>query len=214
MNSCGCIQISVDNTVPLEDLMRFVATVIPTVPYEVGIEYLRQAYITFATKTRLLAYRQEITLQRDVHEYELQAPEGYEVFGILQQSPRDWGYVQLPNVNRWFTYYGERVRLEGNTRIILENAPSVDNKGFHVDLHLLPNECVNDIPREINTPYGRGIAKGALAELLMMPGKSWSSPRTADKYERDFHIACQSGLNLYLTNRGAHKVMMDPVRVL
>lgn len=214
MNGCGCIRVDEGGTVELDELMRFVATVIPAVPYEVGLEYLRQMYIDFARKTKLLVSHQVITLQRDVSEYILTPPEGYQIFGLLQRDQSAWGYLQLPSPHRWFSYYGHRLRMIDNDRIYLETAPSTDGHTLDVALHLLPTDCVTSIPQEIATPYGRGIAKGAVAELLEMPGKAWSNPRAASKYERDFHITCQSGLSLHLTNRGSRRVMMDPVRVL
>lgn len=212
--TCGCIRVDEGELVDLDSLMRFVSTVLPSVPYEVGLEYLRQAYIDFGRKTRLLASHQRIVLQRGVREYILTPPEGYQVFGLLQHSGSRWGYMQLPSPHRWFTYFGHRTRMLGSDRLYLEEAPSTDGHTLEIALHLLPTDCTSVIPQEISTPYGKGIAKGAVGELLEMPGKAWSDPRAASKYERDFHIACQSGLNLHLTNRGAHKVMMDPVRVL
>lgn len=212
--SCGCIRIDEGGTVPLDELMRFVATIIPAVPYEVGLEYLRQKYIDFARITSLVVYHQKIQLQRGVREYMLIPPPGYEILGVMQYHHNSWGYMRLPNIDRWFTYFGERLRVEGNSRIHLETAPSNDERQLEIVLHLLPNTCVNDIPQEIATPYGRGIAKGAVAELLEMPGKAWSNPRAAAKYERDFHIACQSGRNLHLTNRGSRRVTMDQIRVI
>lgn len=212
--TCGCIRVDEGQLEPLEGLMRFVSPVIPEIPYEVGLEYLRQAFIDFGKKSRLLVSHQTLVLQRDVREYELEPPEGYMIYGIMQRCPRTYGYILLPNAHRWFAYYGERLRIEGNNRLILEQAPSVDGKQFELALHLIPTDCTDDIPEEINTPFGRGIAKGAIGELLDMPNKPWSNPRAADKYKREFAVVCMEGRNLHLTNRGAHKVMMDYVRVL
>lgn len=213
MSQCGCIRVDDGGLVPLEDLMRFVSAAIPAVPYEVGLDYLRQAYIDFSRKSRLLASHQIIETQRGVNEYLLKAPEGYQVFGLLQNSGRH-GYHYIPTPHRWFLYTGHRVKLLGNSILFLEQTPSTDGHKIKIALHLIPTDCVGDIPEEISTPYGRGIAKGAIAELLQLPGKAWSNLPAGAKYERDFHITCQAGLNLHLTNRGAHSVMMDPVRVL
>lgn len=211
--SCACIRVDDDANVPLEGLMRHVAMAIPELPYEVGMEQLRQAYIEFARVTGLLVSHQEILLQRDVTEYPLEAPEGYTIYGIMQHSD-EYGYVRYPNAHRWFLYFGERVRMEGNHTLILDTAPSQDGKTFKVALHLLPTECATDIPEEISTAYGRGIAKGAIAETLLLPGKSWSNPRLAATYAREFYVTKQSGRNLHLTNRGARRVMMDRIRVI
>lgn len=193
--------------------MRFVSATIPDVPYEVGMAYLRQAYTEFAKRSSLLVSHQHTEMQRDVREYPLHAPEGYEIFGLLRYAGTH-GYILYPNAHRWFAYFGHDMQLVGNDRFVLRNAPSRDGDTLEIVLHLIPTECADTIPSEISTPFGFGIAKGAMAELLGMPGKPWSDPRASERYRREFSITCMSGRNLHLTNRGATRVTMDSVRVL
>lgn len=211
--SCGCVQIQQDDLVPLDNLMRFVAATIPDIPYEVGIEYVRQAYVLFARRSRLLSFGTEVELQRGVREYILHAPEGYEIHGILQPDG-EYGRVLYPDVSRWFAYCGERVRLQGTDRLFLETAPSQDGRKLRFMLHLVPASCVDTIPRELENEFGLGIAKGAIGELLEMPAKAWSNPRAAATYKLQFNREVMAAKNLQITNRGARRVMMDRVRVL
>lgn len=209
--TCMCVSVDTNVDKPLDGLLRFVAAVIPEIPYEVAIEYLRQSYTEFARYSSLLGYTQEIVLQKDVKEYTLEPPEGYCILGVVKQE-NTGGF--LPNAHRWFYFYGERFRMLGNDRILLETAPSQDGKKLCIELHLLPIECVSTIPEDIAIPYGYGIAQGAVAELLLMPGKSWTNARAGAEYRRRFVTTLQAGRNLFLTDRGVKRVMMDRVRVI
>lgn len=208
--NCACAYVA-DTDKPLAELLRFVAAVVPDVPYEVAIEYLRQAYTEFARYSNLLVYKEKIVLQRNVTEYELKAPNGYAILGLVNDEPIG---THLPTPHRWFSFRGQRLRMLGSDRVLLDMPPSQDGHEIELYLHLIPSGCAETIPEEISLPYGYGIAQGAIAELLMMPGRAWSSPRASADYRRRFVIALQAGRNLFLTARGSKRVMMDTVRVL
>lgn len=211
--TCGCIRVDTDQTDRLDSLLRHVAPIVPEVPYELAMDMLVQAYTEFARKTSLLVSHYKLPLQRDVREYLLEAPEGYEIYGILDASNYIDGYTVFPNYNRWYIGWGDRFRMEGNSAIVFEDSPSQDREK-HIALRLLPTECATTIPREISVPYGKGIAMGALGDILDMPNKAWHNPRAAQAKKVEFYRTIQSGRNLQISNRGAKTVMFKPVRIL
>lgn len=209
-----CIRVDGESVVDLSTLLRHVAPSAPEIPYELALDFLRQAYTEFARRSNLLVAHKDVYTQRDVLNYSLVAPVGYEVFALSDAANTAYGYTLFPNANHWYYAWGDRFRMVGNAEVVFERAPSRDNVAYSFGLHVLPNDCVTTMPTEIATPYGKGIAMGALADILDMPGKSWSSPRMADKKRMEFARTCLSARNLHLTNRGATTPMMRPVRVL
>ena len=93
-------------------------------------------------------------------------------------------------------------------------APSRDETGRYIILGLIPNDCVSDIPTSIATPFGKAIAEGAIADILLMPGKAWTNPGLANRYERGYNIAVMAARNMAITERGAKPAEIKPVRIL
>lgn len=211
MSQCYCVNAD-SNTVPLETLLRHVAPSVPELPHDLALDMLRQRYIEFARKTRLLVARQDLNMQRGVDNYVLTPPDGYQVFGLLGLGDYD-RYFYYPNPNTWYWWGGNNFRLLDNKQIQFQFAPSKDYVQSII-LHVIPNDCTNTIPDDIATPYGRGIAMGVVADALQMPNKGWTNPNLGMKKERDFYREVQNGLSAHLNNRGANPAMFQPVRIL
>lgn len=214
MSGCNCVRVDQGGTQPLEHLLRHVVPIVPELPHEMLLDVLRQKYIDFAQATSLLVAHQQLPIQKDVQDYQLIAPAGYDVFAVLNVEHYMRGYVKFPNVDRWFYSWGRRFEVLNNSVVHLFDKPSRDDTEFHIGLHLIPNECVDTIPNEIANPFGFGIAKGVVAHALSMPGKAWYNPRAAANEEREFARAKLRGRNLYLTNRGSTTPQLKPVRIL
>lgn len=211
--NCGYVRVDTEQMDKLDSLLRHVAPSVPEIPYELALDMLRQKYTEFARRTSLLISHYELPLQRDVREYIIEAPEGYEVYGLLDASNYTHGYMVFPNYNRWYIGWGDRFRMEGNTAIVFEHAPSQD-RAKCIALRLVPTECADTIPREISVPFGKGIAMGALGDILDMPNKPWYNPRASRDKHLEFNRTIQAGKNLQISDRGAKTVMMKPVRIL
>lgn len=197
-----------NDTVGLDTLLRHVMPVVNNIPYELGVDLLRNSFTKFCQKTQLLATLQNLMPQADVADYELVAPDGYDVY-LIREAGYSGQYITLPQANYWYVSYGTRFSIVSNKYIILKDIPQADSLNpFCVITTLVPNECVKRIPREISVPYGNDIAKGAIAEALMFKNKSWYDPNLAGKFERDFNVAINSGKNLQITNRGAADMRM------
>lgn len=212
--SCACVRVDQGETVSLDSLLRYVAPLIPEVPYAMALDMLRAAYTDFARKTKLLVSHQTLAIQKDVKNYFLEPPEGHEVFGVLQYLDKEYLYARFPTPNRWFYAWGQSFYLEGNRELVFVEAPSYDYTDREIVLHLIPSPCATIIPSEIATPYGQGIAMGALADMLEIPNKPWSNVSLAQVKRRQYSIAVANGISAYMNNRGATSAVLRPVRIL
>lgn len=193
-----------NDTVELGSLLRYVNPTVNTLPYENGVQLLRQAYQDFARRTEILGARQDIVLQKDVSDYEITPPDGYEFY---KARGLEWGaeYFSMPNCDYWYTRWGARFAVIGTRYLLFRDTPSVDTtvEPFHFVFTVVPDECVTRIPREISVSFGEALGKRVLSEVLTYPNKSWTNPTLAMKKEREYNIAVQSARNLVLNNRGA-----------
>lgn len=206
--------VNTERTVPLDSLLRHVATRVPALPYAVALDLVRQKYIEFARRSGLIVAYQELPIQREVKNYALEAPDGYEVFAVRGVGhPTGWMW-HGPDKDYWFTSWGYRFWVRDNCEVIFDTAPSNDESERYVLLTVLPSPCADTIPASIATPYGQGIAAGAIADALDMPNKAWSNPNLASKFERTFYRTVAAAKNLATTNRGAVSPEFRPIRIL
>lgn len=202
------------NTVPLDSLLRHVAPEVPQLPYSLALDRVRERYIEFARKSHLIVGFVELPIQREVTEYCLEAPEGYEVYSVKGVGdPNTWKW-QGPSKDYWFSAWGHRFWVKDNSSLIFDREPSADESGRYVLLSLIPAACSDSIPVSVATPFGKAIAQGAVADALLMPGKAWSNPNLAERFELKFNRGVLAATNLALTNRGGHTLAMHPIRIL
>lgn len=194
--------VNFDDTVQLDTLLRHVTPTINNLPYELGVDLLRQAFTEFCRRTEILSSLQEVQPQKDVSDYELIPPEGYEVYKVKEVS-RGSSTISTPNAHYWYSGWGMQFAVIGTKYVVLRNSPNNDSDPpFNISFTVLPNECVTQIPREISIPYGRQLGLQALSTVLKFKSKPWYDPGLAAKFERDYYNAVQSGINLNLMNRG------------
>ncbi len=209
--SC-CINDS--DTVPLDSLLRHMSVNVPQVPYVVALDMVRERYIELARKSGILVAYTELPIQKEVTNYFLEPPEDYEVFAVKAAGhPTGWNW-QNADAHHWFSTWGYRFWVKDNTEVIFDRAPSSDESERFILMTVIPAPCCATIPRSIATPYGRGIASGAVADALRMPNKPWSNPGLANTFEAKFNQAALSARNLAITNRGAVTPEMKPIRIL
>lgn len=210
--TCGCV--NTDSTVPLDSLLRHVAIRVPALPYAVALDLVRQKYIEFARRSGLIVAYQELPIQRDVKNYPLEAPEGYEVFAVKGVgNPNGWTWFG-PSPHYWFNAWGYKFWVRDNCEVVFDTAPSNDESDRYLLMTVLPSPCAATILASIATPYGKGIAAGAVGDALDMPNKAWTNPNLASKFELEFQRTCAAGKNLALRNRGAVSPEFKPVRIL
>lgn len=189
------------DTVPLNQLLRHVLPKVGGIPYEVALDLLREAYKTFAKRASVLAYEQIFDFQKDVQDYLLTPPAGYEVYQVAGPD-NTRSITNNPTPDFWGRRIGSAYSIVSNKYLVLRIAPSRDEvAALILTVLVVPNNNIDVIPTEIDTPFGQGIAFGAISEALLMKNKSWYDPQLSDKYERKFNQAIQAGKNLVMTNR-------------
>lgn len=202
------IRVDTPDTVRLDGLLRHIAPSVPEVPYDMALDMLRQAYTEFARKTQLLVSHVTLGIQKGVRVYDIPPPEGYDTFAILHPH----NYHCYPNPHTWCAGWGTDFRVLNSRVIELRTAPSQDYADREIALHLIPNACIDTIPQEVATPFGKGIAMGALSDMLEIPNQPWYNPRLAQAKKIEFNQAALTGRELAMTNRGHAKLTMKPVR--
>jgi hypothetical protein len=204
------------NDVQLDGLLRHVAVMLPELPYEVALDMVRERYIELARKSGVLRWYYELPLQAGVTNYFIEPPAGYEVYSINEYGDlfREtwWPWAETPHY--WNIAWGYRMRALSNTQILFERAPTRDETGRYIRTTLIPTSCATSIPAAVATPWGRGIAAGAVATALLMPSRAWSNPGLAQKHELDFNRAVLGAKNLVLTERGTKPAQFRPLRIL
>lgn len=204
------------NEIPLDSLLRHFSVNLPEVPYEVALDMVRQRYIELARKSGILQWYFQLPIQRDVRDYFIEPPPGYDVYAIKEVSdPLRWPYVWHDwSPHYWNVWWGYRMRALSNKQIMFETAPTRDEENRYVKLTLIPTDCSMVIPDSVAGPFGRGIADGAVATALFMPGKAWTNPNLAQRYEVSFNRAVMAARNLVITERGTKSAEFKPVRIL
>lgn len=199
MNICT----DLNDTVPLDSLLRHVIPTVNNLPYDLGVDLLRQAFTEFARRSEMLAANQEIFPQKDVEDYELIPPEGYEIYKIRSVGRGSSQPITQPNAHYWNTHWGIKFEVVSNKYVLMTESPNSDSDpAFYIVSTVIPNECMMRIPREVAVPFGARIAKGALAEALLYKNKPWYDPNLAVKMQREFDRGVASGGILNTMNRG------------
>lgn len=202
------------NTVSLDTLLRHVMPIVPDLPHAMALDRVRQAYIEFARRSGLIVGQLKQKYQAGVHDYPLIPPDGYEVYQVLGFGSPGYSFVDYWGGNN-YGLWNTRLDVIDNTTVYLHRAPSVDNEdGLCVYVALLPTSCVADIPVSIATPYGKGIASGALADILLIPNKPWTNPAIAGVHKLEFNRTVLAGKNLAQTNRKAGPLRAKSIRVV
>lgn len=205
MNNCA----DLNDTVPLDSLMRYVLPTIPALPNALGVDLLRDAWRDMMARSEMLSTINTLTLQKDVVDYELTPPDGYVIHRVREVGYRDRWQRTQPTAQYWYTTYGVCYRVVGNNTIVLRDVPSRDEaEAFQVRLSVVPDECITRIPREVSIEYGKGIAAGAMAQALEYKTRPWYDPNLASKKQREYENAIRMAKNTQLDNRGAENQTM------
>lgn len=214
MTHAPCNAASFSDLVPLDSLLRHVMPIIPQLPHEMALDYVRQAYTELARRSSLIVAKLEQDYQANVHDYPLEPPEGYEIFQIMGIDHPSYRYVDHwggCNYGLWNT----RFDIVDNKSIYFHTAPSVDSVGsLIIYAKVIPGRCCEQIPASVEVPYGQAIAEGALGKLMLIPNKPWTSPQIASIHTRNFNIGIMSARNLGDTNRKRGPIVPNLVRVV
>lgn len=212
MNEPNVTSLDYLDSVPLHNMLRHVLPFVPKVPQAMALDLLRQKYIDFARRTRILCCEIVQDYQSGVTDYYLDAPKDHEIYSIIGIQGGRYGYY-------WYGY--ERVEWKSQFDVIdnncvrLRQVPSVDQKhGLKVYVTLLPKDCVSYMPRSLSTPFGQKIGRGVVGDLLYLPKKEWTDLNLARKYELDYERMILSARALAVSNRKVDSNTIKPIRIL
>ena len=212
MDRCNVPTQDFEECVHLSTLLRHVIPIVQGVPHAMALDLLRQKFIDFCTRTKIMTAESTHDLQAGVRDYQLHAPGGYEVFSIVGIENEHHGHHWTGFQNNEFRRNFEVI---DNNIIKLRTAPAVDRRhGLKVYVNLIPNDFVNTLPKSIAVPYGRRIAMGVVADCLFIPKKDWSSPQEAPRYEREYEKGVLDARSLAGTNRQVKSQDFKPVRII
>ena len=210
--TCGCQITDTTATVPLSSLMRHVVPYVGKVPHALGVDFIRQSYVELCRRSALLTQELVMDIVTGQTDYPLTPEAGYEVYMIGEVGNHN-GYRR---VDYWPAYLGPQWRysVSNNNVLTLKAAPTQDSPGaLKVRVALIPSACIDVIPESIAGPYGRGIAMGAVADLLEIPNKEWTAMGLAQRIRPRYYQTVQSARNLAETNRQAGPVRTHHRRV-
>ena len=212
MSMPNFISLDFTDSVPIQYMLRHILPFVPRAPQAMALDLLRQKYIDFARRTRILCCELTEDYQSGVCDYYLTAPEDHVIYSIIGIEGGQYGY---------FWHGQERVQWKNNFDVIdnncikLRQTPSVDQKdGLKVFVTLLPKECINYIPSSIVVPFGQKIAHGVISDLLNTPNKDWSNPALARRYELGYEKMLLSARALSVSNRKVDSNSIKPLRIL
>jgi hypothetical protein len=200
------------DSVPLHNMLRHVMPYVAKAPQAMALDLLRQKYIDFARRTRILCCEISTNYQAGVRDYYLTAPKDHSIYSIVGIEGGHYGSYWNGGESIGFS---TRFDVFDNNCIRLRDAPSVDETdGLKVYVTLLPKECITYMPASLSLPFGQKIARGVVSDLLYTPNKEWSNPNLARKYELDYEKMLLSARALAVSNRKVNSNSIKPLRIL
>ena len=172
-----------------------------TVPPNIAIPELREAYLTFCRRTELLKVVQDIALQIGVRRYQLCPPEGYIVIRataivegtnrlVLRNSPVQscgaYGDFFMDGPD-WIELFRDPI-AEDESYL---NDPDAPQRLLTIEFVVAPTRDSVAIDKLVWDAYRDTITSGALSRLLLMQDTKWYNPQLASKWENEF----KKGLN-------------------
>ena len=143
MNQPNITSLDFMDSVPLNTLLRHVLPYVPKLPQAMALDMVRQKYIDFARRTRILCCEITKNYQAGVRDYYLEAPKDHSIYSIVG--------IDTGGFSNWMTLgspweLGKSFDVVDNNCIKLRNEPAVDREdGLKVYVTLLPQECINYI---------------------------------------------------------------------
>lgn len=212
MNTPNFSSLDYADSVPLNTLLRHIIPLVPKLPQAMALDMLRQKYISFARRTKILSYECIQNYQAGVTDYYLTAPKDHDIFSIVGIEGGQYGYY----------WYGEQrvafkrnFDVRDNNCVILRSPPSIDEvNGLKIYVILIPQSCIGYIPSSIAGPYGLDIAKGVVSDALRIPNKDWTRIDLSRRYELDYEKMLLSARALAMSNRKIDSTSFQPVRIL
>lgn len=203
-----------NHSVQLDTLLRHIMPMIPEAPHAMVLDRIRQSYTEFARRSSLLVAKITQDFQAGVSDYGLEPPDGYEIYSVLGLDCPGYRFVDYWG-GQCSGLWNTKFDVVDNRSIYIHRAPTVDGPdGLSVYVVVLPAPCVSLIPASIATPFGRAIAEGALADVMLTPNKAWTNVSVAGIHKLEFNRGVLAARHLSETNRQRGPLRMKKLRVI
>ena len=197
---------------PIEDMLRLVMPRTPGAAEPLAIDCLRRAAEEFCVRTRTWRYEDEFPVTGDEDEV-LCAPAGAVIHQI--ESARFDGDDLRPVSLDWLDkhVFGWRDLDHGQASYITQAQPNtvilVPRGGgtLSLSLFLKPALDADYLPDWMIAQHARLLADGAIGELMMIPGNSFTNPNIAAAYMQRFNAGIDT-----LSTRNIRGQQRAPVR--
>lgn len=192
-----------------EDFFPYVLPEVAGAAEMIVEQAVRNAVIEFCEKSLVLQRDHDpVTIKQGVVDYDLEPPKGYIVVKVMKAwlenqelDPLAPDFVREAAVyNRLFSSYQSgastpRAYLQKDERSVsVWQVPDKDyTNGLTMRVALKPTRASTQIEDVIFEDYAETIASGALARLMLSPGKPYTSPDLAayhrGQFERGINVA-------------------------
>ena len=202
----------------LYELAPHVLPWVPTCPEPLMIQYLRQAVIEFCRRTRswrseevyrLISADQDINLvtccDSVIHEIER--------VRYREDDQSAWQHPLQPaafeEVDDWQGSEATPVMFTQRIPNTLRVCPFTTGE-IKVTMYLKPDQMAQTIPDYIVEQYPDVIAAGALAKLMLLPGRDFTEPNQSMMYQAMFDEACDRHFRDNLRGQQRARVRTKP----
>ena len=151
-------------------------------PKSLAREQVRRAARDFCDKTRIWREPGSEWAHQGVTRYEVRAPDGA-VLASVPEASLDGGALSP----------GQDYRVMSGVIVLTDDPRSARTLEYIATW--MPSLSAKGMPEPILDRWSDAIAHGAVARLMEMPGKTWTSPEGSAYHDREYRAGIQAALN-------------------
>lgn len=154
------------------------------IPENVAESFIRNSAISFAEKTGILTEKISIDLQCGLSEYPLEVSDCNTIIGVKSAKFGEWSDEDC---GFGWTWGGVNFKMIDDLLTIYP-APTQDfSNGLEIEVVVAPNRDACELDAQLYDKWFDAVINGALAELHMLPSRSFSSTTRGDYRRRLFN---------------------------
>lgn len=184
----------------IEDLLPHVMPYAPGCAEPTAIQHLRDAAVRFCERTR--CWRHIDTFKTEGHHHELVAVPSQAVLYEVEWAKFDGRELcaDTPDVRTWHN----QEEAQAYPRYITQVNPTCLSIEPHavgelsISVFLKPAPTADMLPDFLVSHFGRNLADGALATLLLLPNQPFSNPQLAMAFESKFQASLDRNFDFNL----------------
>lgn len=177
------VQLERFRMVPLEKFREELRFEFPNLPNQLFDYYILKTATTMAKKGRLIRRRIVIDVECGVGNYELKAPDGLDIYGIMSAKTND---CIVQDIQKTFTGHDEGRPIVWYDDI--EDEINFANVTGPVELIVSvgPSREACELPCEFYDLYLDTLVTGVRAAIMMITGRPWSNLKVGAALDQEF----------------------------